>query len=124
MPLLQTALKRQVLRQAGLVYLFRHPALQYLLASGPLPPELTALQGPLVGVQPPRVPAAGEQVVLDTQNCGRCTSRNAVPMGIVSCSASWRRGSTSATTRAPAAQRTSGSTMAAGFTPMGHAPRQ
>ncbi|HVQ93709.1 MAG TPA: hypothetical protein VMU51_21910 [Mycobacteriales bacterium] len=34
MPLLQTALRRQVLRQAGAVYQFRHAALQDLLAAG------------------------------------------------------------------------------------------
>src|SRR5262249_62072729 len=33
LPLLQTALKRQVLRQAGAVYQFRHAALQDLLAA-------------------------------------------------------------------------------------------
>jgi hypothetical protein len=38
MPLLQAALHRQVLRQAGAVYQFRHAALQDLLAAGAAPP--------------------------------------------------------------------------------------
>ncbi|HET9654594.1 MAG TPA: hypothetical protein VFP72_04530 [Kineosporiaceae bacterium] len=40
--LLQTALDRQVLRQVGAVYQFRHAALQDLLAADPLPSELTS----------------------------------------------------------------------------------
>ena len=38
LPLLQTALDRQVLRQAGAVYQFRHAALQDLLAAWPADP--------------------------------------------------------------------------------------
>ena len=43
MATLETAAARQVLRRAGAVYQFRHAALQDLLASDPLPEELTAL---------------------------------------------------------------------------------
>jgi hypothetical protein len=38
MPLLQTAAQRQILRQAGAVYQFRHAALQDLLAGPGMPP--------------------------------------------------------------------------------------
>lgn len=42
MPLLETALERQVLRQAGTVYQFRHAALQDLLAEAS--PTASAVQ--------------------------------------------------------------------------------
>jgi hypothetical protein len=42
MPLLETALDRQVLRQVGAIYQFRHAALQDLLVSlaHPKPPDI------------------------------------------------------------------------------------
>lgn len=45
MSLLQTALRRQVLRQAGAVYQFRHAALQDLLATGETTTALAAADG-------------------------------------------------------------------------------
>jgi hypothetical protein len=44
MPLLQTALHKQVLRQAGTVYQFRHAALQDLLAANDISTRATGPQ--------------------------------------------------------------------------------